>query len=158
MGPQGGRVVWPARSGVMPVPVDGFDARAEDTASLAAALVAGVTVVLAPAPAAGQGPGGWREPCGKTQLAVRVAESVWRSGGLELLVWITASSRASVLSGYAEAAVAAMGADPEGDAEAAAERFAGWLGRAHQPWLVVLDDLRTVADLRAPPATGPAGQ
>ncbi len=45
------------------------------------------------------GPGG----TGKTQLAVAYAQSLWQSRDIELLVWITASSRAAILAGYAEA-------------------------------------------------------
>ena len=155
MGPRRGQAV---RSGLIPAIADGLSARAETAADLAAALVADATVVLVPVRVAGEGPGGWLESCGKTQLAVSVAESMWLSGRLELLVWITASSRASVLSGYVEAAVAVMGADPEGDGETVAEHFADWLSRTNQPWLVVLDDLRNKADLAGLWPTGSAGR
>ena len=40
---------------------------------------------------------------------------------MDLLVWVPATSRASVLAGYAEAAEAALGTDPSADAEAIAE-------------------------------------
>lgn len=53
----------------------------------------------------------------KTQLAVAAADGLLRSGGIELLVWITATSRASVLAGYVEASVAALGVPPAGDSE-----------------------------------------
>jgi tetratricopeptide (TPR) repeat protein len=75
-----------------------------------------------------------------------------------LLVWIVATSRASVLSGYLEAAVDAMGADPCGDGESVAGRFVRWLGETSRPWLVVLDDLCDVADLEGLWPTGPAGR
>jgi tetratricopeptide (TPR) repeat protein len=150
--------MWPVRSGVMPSLADGSKARAETAADLGAALVAGAVVVLVPARVAGEGPGGWLESCGKTQLAVCVAESIWQSRRLELLVWVAATSRASVLSGYVEAAVAALGADPGGDGESVATGFAGWLGRTSRPWLVVLDDLRNVADLAGLWPAGPAGR
>jgi tetratricopeptide (TPR) repeat protein len=80
----------------------------------------------------------WLGTCGKTQLALFVAESLWSSRGVDLLAWVTATSRASVLAGYSEAA-AAVGAGQAGDAEAAAARFLGWLARTSRPWLVVLD-------------------
>jgi tetratricopeptide (TPR) repeat protein len=158
MGPRRAQVVWPVRSGVMPALADRFCARADTAADLAAALVARAVVVLVPAPIAGKGPGGWLESCGKTQLAVSVAESIWLSGKLELLAWVAASSRASVISGYVEAAAATMGADPDGDGEAVAERFAGWLRRTSRPWLIVFDDLRDTADLEGLWPAGPAGR
>jgi tetratricopeptide (TPR) repeat protein len=158
MGPRRGQVLWPVRSGVMPALADRFGARAERVADLAAALVAEAVAVLVPVRVAGDGPGGWLESCGKTQLAVSIAELMWQSGRLELLLWVTASSRASVLSGYAEAAVAAMGADPDSDGEVIAQRFADWLGRTSQPWLVVLDDVRSTADLDGLWPAGPAGR
>ena len=54
---------------------------------------------------------------------------------------MTATTRASVLSGYAEAARAVMGTELAGTAESAAARFIGWLAQTSRPWLVVLDDL-----------------
>ena len=103
-----GAAVWPVRAGVMPSLADGFCARAETAADLGAALVTGTVVVLAPARVAGERPGGWLESCGKTQLAVCVAESLWQARRLELLIWVTCTKRASVLSGYMEAAAAVM--------------------------------------------------
>jgi hypothetical protein len=38
--------------------------------------------------------------------ALSIAESLWQTRGLELLAWVVATSRASVLSGYVEAALA----------------------------------------------------
>jgi tetratricopeptide (TPR) repeat protein len=59
---------------------------------------------------------------------------------MDVLVWVSATSRASVLSAYAEAA-AATGSDHVGDAESVATRFVSWLGQTTRPWLVVVDDL-----------------
>jgi tetratricopeptide (TPR) repeat protein len=100
---------------------------------------------------------GWRGSCGKTQLAVYAAESLWRAGQLDLLVWVTATTRASVLSGLAEAA-AATGSDHAGDALSVATSFTGWLRTTSRPWLVVLDDLRDAADLDELWPAGPAGR
>jgi tetratricopeptide (TPR) repeat protein len=83
---------------------------------------------------------------------------MWRSSKLELLVWVVATSRASVLSGFVDAAVDALGADPGGDGESVAARFIRWLGEARRPWMVVLDDLRDVADLEGLWPKGPAGR
>jgi tetratricopeptide (TPR) repeat protein len=142
----------------VPSLADDFSARAETAADLGAALVAGAVVVLVSGRVAGEGPEAWLEPCGKTQLAVCVAESLWRSRRVDLLVWVVATSRASVLSGFAEAAADAMGADPGGDGESAAARFVHWLGETSRPWLVVLDDLRDAADLEGLWPEGPAGR
>lgn len=142
-GPARGRV-RAVRSGAAPPLADGFTTRPETALGVAAALVPGAVVALVPA-AASQ-PAEHSGSCGKTQLAVYFAESRWRSGQVDLLAWVDASSRASVLSGYAEAAAAA-GIDLDGPAEQVAARFAGWLAETARPWLVVLDDLRDRADL-----------
>jgi tetratricopeptide (TPR) repeat protein len=72
---------------------------------------------------------------------------MWKTRDLDLLVWVTATSRAAVLTGYASAAVAAMGVDPAGDAELLAARFVSWLAETSRPWLVVLDGLGSSWDL-----------
>ena len=120
------------------------------------ALIPGATVALVPdqVPAAVQD---WRGSSGKTQLARHFAESLWRSPGLDVLTWVVASNRASVLSGFVQAA-AAMGARDAADAESVAARFVDWLGKTSRPWLVVLDDLRDAADLRGLWPTGPTGR
>jgi tetratricopeptide (TPR) repeat protein len=155
---RGGRAVWPVQAGAMPSLAGGVSARAAAVADLEAALVAGAEVVLVPARVVGEDSEGWLAPCGKTQLAVAVAESMWQSRGLELLLWVVATSRASVLSGFVDAAVDALGADPEGDGELVAARFLRWLGQTSRPWLVVLDDLRDMADLEGLRPMGPAGR
>ncbi len=154
VGSRDGRVL----SGVMPQLVDGFISRPETAPSLEAALVPGAVVVLWRGQVAAERPADWLEPCGKTQLAVSCAESLWQSGVVDLLVWIVAASRASVLSGYVQAAVAAMGIEPAGDAESVAVRFVGWLGRTSRSWLVVLDDLSDTADLEGLWPAGPTGR
>ncbi len=157
-GSRGGQVVWPVRSGAVPPLADGFVARPETAPGLGAALVPGTAVALVPGRAVADKPSDWRGSCGKTQLAVGSAESLWQSRRVELLVWVVAMSRASVLSGYVQAAVAAMGADPAGDAESVAARFVGWLSESSRPWLVVLDDLSGTADLQGLWPAGPAGR
>ena len=72
--------------------------------------------------------------CGKTQLAAYLAGSLWQSRDVDLLAWVDATSRASVLSGYVQAA-AKLGLDHEGDAEAVAARFLAWLaGTSGRGW------------------------
>jgi tetratricopeptide (TPR) repeat protein len=155
---RGGAVVWPVRCGAVPALVDGFSARPETSPGLPAALVPGATVALVPGGAPADAKTGSQDSgCGKTQLAVYAAESLWQSGGMDLLVWVVATSRASVLSGLV-AAAAATGSDHVGDAESVAASFIEWLGRTSRPWLVVLDDLRRPADLDGLWPAGPAGR
>lgn len=142
---------WRARTGTMPPLADGFTARTETMPGLTAALLPGAVVALVPETAGQPAPS-----CGKTQLAVCCAESLWRAGQAELLAWVDASSTASVLSGYAEAA-AASGIERAGTAEQVAARFTGWLASTTLPWLVILDDLRDPAGLDGLWPHGPAG-
>ena len=145
-----------ARCGTPPPLAAGFTPRPETAPDLAARLAPGAAVVLVRAQPATSQPEDPPEPCGKTQLAAWYAESVWRSGQVDLLDWVDASSRASALSGYAQAAqVCGLGA--AGTAEQAAARFTGWLAETTQPWLLVLDDLRDLADLDSMWPAGPAG-
>src|SRR5215467_10548786 len=102
--------VWPVRTGMAPPLAGGFVTRPETAPSPAAALVPGAVVALVSGPAGATGPPLRGEPCGLTQLAVWCAESLWWSRELDLLAWVAATSRASVLAGYTEAA-AAVGID-----------------------------------------------
>ena len=108
----------------------------------------GPTVVLS-------GPGG----VGKTQLAAVLAEAAWADGRLDLLVWVTASSRHTVLAGYAQAAVEVLGVDGT-DQDRAASRLLAWLAATDRRWLVVLDDLADPADLHRlwPPSLASNGR
>jgi tetratricopeptide (TPR) repeat protein len=157
VGAQGG-AVWPVRAGVVPSLADGFSPRADAAADLAAALVTGTVVVLVPARIAGERPGGWLESCGKTQLAVCVAESLWQARRLELLIWVTCTKRASVLSGYMDAAAAVRETDLSGDGESVARRFTRWLGQTSLPWLMVLEDVHDMTALDELWPSGPAGR
>ena len=166
-GPQGtvpGRSSWPVRSGAVPALATGYADRPETAPDLAAALAAGVAVALVPDRTAGPGPApdlaaqDWRRASGKTQLAAAFAESLWQSRKVDLLVWIQATSRAAVLSGYAAATAAATGRDQATSCESVAAQFVGWLGETSRSWLVVLDDLANPADLDGLWPTGPAGR
>ncbi len=153
---QGRAPAWPVWSGPVPPLAEGFTVRPDTVPDLESALIPGAMVALVPEqlPATSQD---WRASNGKTQLARYFAESLWRSPGVDVLTWVVASSRASVLSGFVQAA-AAMGAGATGDAESVAARFVDWLGKTSRPWLVVLDDLRSAADLRGLWPAGPAGR
>jgi tetratricopeptide (TPR) repeat protein len=141
----------------MPPLADGFSTRPETAPDLNTALVPGTAVVLAPSRTAAEGSPDWLGSSGKTQLAVYFAESLWRARAVDLLVWVVATSRASVLSGYVEAAVAS-GAEDTGKAESVADQFIGWLSQTTRPWMVVLDGLRDAADLEGLWPEGPAGR
>ena len=155
-GHEGHAPTWPIWSGPVPPLADGFAVRPDTVPGLETVLIPGATVALVPdqVPAAEQD---WRGSSGKTQLARHFAESLWRSPGLDVLTWVVASNRASVLSGFVQAAVA-MGARDAADAESVAARFIDWLGKTSRPWLVVLDDLRDAADLRGLWPAGPTGR
>ena len=167
-GPAPGRPSFPIRSGAVPPLAEGFSPRLEHAPGLVAALPAGASVALVPdraaAPAAHPGPVAapdaqdWLRSAGKTQLAAAFAESLWQSGGVDLLVWIEATSRASVLSGYAAATAAATGRDQASSAESVATQFLSWLGETSRSWLVVLDDLTDAASLDGLWPAGPAGR
>src|SRR5262249_39277462 len=79
--------------------------------------------------------------------------------GVQVAVWVTAATRAAVLTAYAQAYTrthpAAGGA---GEAEELAERFLAWLQVTPRRWLVVLDDLADPADLDGLWPAGPAGR
>ncbi|WP_144126891.1 tetratricopeptide repeat protein [Catellatospora sichuanensis] len=103
------------------------------------------------------GPGG----SGKSQLAAAAFHRARGRGGL--FAWVSASSRQSLLAGYARAwrAVAAgildgptaaggRPAHPDGyghDEETQADLLVAWLRATPQQWLVVLDDADDPADL-----------
>jgi tetratricopeptide (TPR) repeat protein len=145
--PKSGGVAWPVRSGLVPPLAEGFISRPESAPNLGQILVPGATVVLAPNRDAPRGGADWFGSCGKTQLAAFAAESLWNSQEVELLVWVTATSRAAILTGYTSAAAAAMGIDPDTDAETTAARFMGWLAESTRPWLIVLDSMGSPWDL-----------
>ena len=163
-----GRPSWPIRSGTVPLLAENFSPRPETSPALAAALPTGAAVALVPdraaAPATRPGPlaapdaQDWLRSSGKTQLAAAFAESLWESGGVDLLVWIEATSRASVLSGYASATAAVTGRDRASSGESAATQFLSWLGETSRSWLVVLDDLSGPANLDGLWPAGPAGR
>ncbi|MFE7475746.1 NB-ARC domain-containing protein, partial [Streptomyces sp. NPDC057575] len=141
---------WPHQVGVLPPRAQSFQHRTEAD-QLRAAVDGGGTAVLAQVLT---GTGG----VGKTQLAADYARTAWDGGEVDVLVWISASSRSAITAGYAQAGVEVLAADP-GDPEQAAEAFLAWLepkaGQKPCRWLVVLDDVADPADIRGwwPPAS-----
>lgn len=153
-----GGVTWPVRSGLVPSLAEGFISRPESAAGLGQVVAPGAIVALTSARTASGTAPDWFGSCGKTQLAAYIAESLWKARELDLLVWITATSRAAILTGFSNAAVAAMGVDPTRDAESLASRFVGWLAETSRPWMVVLDGLANPRDLDGIWPVGPAGR
>ncbi len=147
------RRVW---SGWAPPLAEGFVARPETGSFLQRVLAPGMTVALVSDRAAA-GPRGWRDSSGKTQLAVSYAQSLWQAAAVDLVIWLTGTSRAQVLSGYMEAA-AALGVQLSGDADSVSARFLSWLRDSDRPWLVVVDDLTDATALERLWPQGPAGR
>jgi tetratricopeptide (TPR) repeat protein len=63
-----------------------------------------------------------------------------------------------VLSGYAAATAVVTGRDQASSCESVAAQFLSWLGETSRPWLVVLDDLTSPANLEDLWPAGPAGR
>jgi tetratricopeptide (TPR) repeat protein len=99
----GAPVNWPVQSGPVPPVAAFYTARPESGFWSMPGQAPDQSGPLVRATEAGSylltGPGG----TGKTQLAAAYAHALWQSGEVELLVWITASSRAAILVGYAQA-------------------------------------------------------
>jgi tetratricopeptide (TPR) repeat protein len=152
------QVIWPVRLGVVPPLAGAFSPRPETGLGLAGSLAPGETTVLNPA-----GDSGNPDPLaatggtGKTQLAAALAHSLWQSGAVQALIWLTASGRDAVMVGYAQALREIGAAEPGAEPSAAAARFLAWLASTSRPWLVVLDDLADPADLEGLWPRGPAG-
>ncbi|XIE81584.1 NB-ARC domain-containing protein [Streptomyces sp. SBR177] len=133
---------WPHQVGVIPSQAQFFQHRAHTERLPTVLAESGIAVLT--------GMGG----VGKTQLAADYARGAWRDGRLDVLVWVTAPSRSSVVTSYAQAGVELCGADPD-DPERAARTFLAWLtpkaGQEPFRWLVVLDDIADPNDLNARP-------
>lgn len=141
--------VWPCLVGVLPPLADCRQYRPAD--QTLADFVSGAVVVSQVL----SGLGG----VGKTQLGAQLAHQVWTSRAVDLLIWITAGSRTSVIAGYAEAAARIAGVDMP-DPERGAARLLAWLAEPRERrWLIVLDDLADPDDMTGLwPPTVPAGR
>jgi tetratricopeptide (TPR) repeat protein len=140
------RVTWPVLAGELPPLAESFEPRPE-TGSGLSGLPAGQTAVLTFPDQATSEPLAAMGGTGKTQLAVATARSLWRSGAVDLVSWVPASSRDAILTGYVQAFDAIGVHDPRDDAETVAVKFLAWLAETSRPWLVALDDLADPADL-----------
>jgi tetratricopeptide (TPR) repeat protein len=141
------RESWPLQSGAVPALADNYCARTETGIALGNAPGAGEILVLA-------GPdqndsldqivtGG----TGKTQLATAAALELMRTRSADVLIWVNASTRDAVLTGYARALADLQVADMATDVESAGPMMIEWLASTSRPWLVVLDDLVDHRDL-----------
>jgi tetratricopeptide (TPR) repeat protein len=146
------------RVGAMPPLAEGFSDRPDTARGILDALVPGSTIALVPGSEFAEGKQNWLGASGKTQIAVMLTEELWRSGTVDMVVWISAASRSAVLSGYVEAWVAATGIEPVGTAESIAAQFVSWLAQTSRPWLIVLDDVPNVEELDGLWPEGPAGR
>jgi ATP/maltotriose-dependent transcriptional regulator MalT len=130
----------PVTAGEIP-PVTGSYVPRPETGLSLPGLPAGRTTILVPA--AGAAPGLARlGGTGKTTLACALAHDQRADQAAELVLWVTATGRDAVISGYAQALAELDGAGHQGvRPEQAAERLLDRLAAAERPWLVVLDDL-----------------
>jgi tetratricopeptide (TPR) repeat protein len=150
------RVTWPLLSGLIPQLADSYVPRQETGLGLAASLAPGDTAVLIPADEANRTLGGLGGT-GKTQLALAVTHALWDRHALDLVLWLTPSSRDAVITGYAQAMQDVGGPAADGP-EAAAAHFLDWLTGTDHPWLVILDDLAEAAVLEGLWPHGPRGR
>src|SRR2546430_13060065 len=120
------------RVGEVPPLAEGYTDRPDTARGIVETLVPGTTLALVPGSAFAEGPSNWLGACGKTQIAVIIAESLWRAGTLDVLILGSAPNPASVLSTYVQASVAAFGIEPTRTAASVAARLVRWLGRAAQ--------------------------
>src|SRR5260221_1646833 len=123
---------WPVRSGTVPPLAECFSLRPETGFDIAISPAPGETVVLTPPTqpqAAGRFPLAGMGGTGKTQLATALARFLWGSAPVDLLAWVPAATRDSLITGYAQAGAAA-GSPGAGEAPEAA---AAGHGRRRQP-------------------------
>lgn len=78
---------------------------------------------------------------GKTQLAAHHARCMLREREIDLLVWVSAAERMSIVHTYANAAHQVVPGHVEEEPERAAEQFLSWLRTTDRRWLVVLDNV-----------------
>ena len=152
----------PVLCGSVPPIAYPYHQRPETGAGLTDGLRPGETIILTsggPADAAGPGAAGLGAcGTGKTQLAIAFTHVVWNARAVDLLVWVPATSRETIITAFAQAVGAVDNNIPDETAQAAAQRFLAWLSRTARRWAVVIDDLRDPAVLADLWPVGPTGQ
>ena len=143
-------------SGQIPPVAASYVARQETGLSLAS--LATETTVLVPAKDTARsldGLGG----TGKTTMAAGLATECRDTQAAHLVLWVTATGRDAVLTGYAQA-LRDLGQGPyQGESpERAAGRFLDWLKRPDLRWLAVLDEVADPAAVEGLWPAGPGGR
>src|SRR5690349_4850333 len=147
-------------SGTVPPLADAYCPREQSGPNLASTMRPGQTVVLVHGEESGQDS---RVPAaqggtGKTQLAVEFTHAMWNTRTVEILIWVNAASRESVITGFAQAANTVDASQPTEGAETAAARFVSWLAHTRRPWALVIDDLAELSDLEDLWPSGASGR
>ena len=147
-------------SGTVPPLADAYYPREQSGPDLASSMRPGETVVLIHGEETGQAS---RVPAaqggtGKTQLAVEFTHAMWNTRAVEILIWVNAASRESVITGFAQAANTVDASQPDEGAETAAARFVSWLAHTRRPWALVIDDLAELSDLEELWPSGASGR
>jgi transcriptional regulator with XRE-family HTH domain len=145
-------VEWPVQVGRPPARPRAFQWREGLATQIASAMADDDSAVLWQVVTAGGG------GVGKTQMAAALFSQA-RETGVELLVWVDASSRESIVTSYAQARGAIrQGVASGASADEAAQAFLGWLAVTGRSWMVVLDDVADPADVRSLWPEGRAGR
>src|SRR6516162_3135735 len=144
-------------SGTVPPLADAYYPREQSGPDLVSSVRPGQTVVLIHGEETEQAPAA-QGGTGKTQLAVEFTHAMWNTRAVEILTWVNAASRESVITGFAQAANTVDASQPDEGAETAAARFVSWLANTRRPWALVLDDLAELSDLEELWPTGSSGR
>src|SRR5690242_15574511 len=147
-------------SGTVPPLAEAYYPREQSGPDLASSMRPGQTVVLVHSEGTGQAS---RVPAaqggtGKAQLAVGFTHAMWNTRTVEILIWVNAASRESVITGFAQAANTVDASQPTEGAETAAARFVSWLAHTRRPWALVIDDLAELSDLEDLWPSGASGR
>ena len=148
-------------SGIVPPLADAYYPREQSGPDLASSLRTGEAAVLIHGEETGEQAS--RAPAaqggtGKTQLAVDFTHAMWNTRTVEILIWVNAASRESIVTGFAQAANTVDASQPDEGAETAAARFVSWLAHTRRPWALVIDDLAELSDLEDLWPSGASGR
>ena len=99
-------------SGIVPPLADAYYPREQSGPDLVSSLRPGETVVLVHGEETEQAPAA-QGGTGKTQLAVEFTHAMWNTRAVEILIWVNAASRESVITGFAQAANTVDASQPD---------------------------------------------